>query len=95
LFVGCDLVSHEEVRQVFRSCENDPRALCFAALLGGFDEVRRVADLGDAFAQAKMAVHGFGEERFRWAEKLLLKENAMVSSTLDVATELKLDVRKM
>jgi TPR repeat protein len=38
-------------------------------LLGGFDEVRRAADLGDAFAQATMAGKTGGEERFRWAEK--------------------------
>ncbi len=32
-------------------------------------EIRRAADLGDAFAQAKMAGQTVGEERFRCAEK--------------------------
>jgi hypothetical protein len=53
LFGGHDVASREEARQVFLSCENDPRAHCFAGLLGGMpDEFSRVADLGDAFAQA-------------------------------------------
>jgi TPR repeat protein len=33
------------------------------------DEVRRAADLGDAFAQAELAWRTIGQERFRWAEK--------------------------
>jgi hypothetical protein len=56
LFGARDVGSHEEARHVFLANENDPRALCFAALLGGtFDEVRGAAELGDAFAQAVMA----------------------------------------
>jgi hypothetical protein len=70
VFGGRDITSREEARQVFLGCENDPRALCFAALLvENFEEVRRPADLGDAFAQAWMAWKTVGEERFRWTEK--------------------------
>jgi hypothetical protein len=71
LFVGSDVASDEEARQVFLGCENDTRALCLAGFLGGtFDEIRRSADLGDAFAQARMAVHTDDEDEcFRWAEK--------------------------
>jgi TPR repeat protein len=50
--------------------ENDTNALCFAGVLERSDiEIRRAADLGDAFAQAKMPGQTRGEERFRWAEK--------------------------
>jgi TPR repeat protein len=59
----------EEAREVFLACENDPRALCFAAFLGDLDdEIRRAAELGDAFAQAVMWRAG-GKESFLWAEK--------------------------
>jgi hypothetical protein len=69
LFAGRDMNTRKDVRQVFLGCENDPRALCFAALIGGSnDELRTAAGLGDAFAQAKMASQSSGEERFRWAE---------------------------
>jgi TPR repeat protein len=60
------------VRQVFLGCENDPRALCFAGVLDGSllgrpnDNIRRGADLGDAFAQAEMARRRIS---FQWAEK--------------------------
>jgi hypothetical protein len=57
-------------RQVFLGCENNPRALCFAGLLGvSFSEILRAADLGDAFAQAWMAVQAADEQRFEWDEK--------------------------
>jgi hypothetical protein len=70
LFGGHDVASREEARQVFLGCENDPRALCFAGrLVNDFDEIRRAADLGDAFAQASMSWHTRDEERFRWEEK--------------------------
>jgi hypothetical protein len=44
----------KSARQVFLSCEDDPRGLCFAGVLEMDNdvEVRRAADLGDAFAQA-------------------------------------------
>jgi hypothetical protein len=68
LFAGRDVSTQEEARQVFLSCENDPRAVCFAGLLGwAFDEVRRAADLGDALAQAWIAEEV--EDCFGWAEK--------------------------
>jgi hypothetical protein len=70
LFAGRDVTSHEEARQVFLGCDNDPRALCFAGfLVRNFEQMRRAADLGDAFAQAYIAGQATGEERFRWAEK--------------------------
>jgi hypothetical protein len=70
LFGGRDVASREEARQVFLICEKDPRALCFAGLLGGTDdEIRQAADFGDAFAQAKMAGQTRDEERSRWAKK--------------------------
>ncbi len=70
LFAGREVNRKEDARQVFLSCENDPRALCFAAFLGGSnDEFRRTVDLGDALAQAWMAKEMIGEEKFRWAEK--------------------------
>jgi hypothetical protein len=57
MFSGHDVASLAEARQVFLGCGNDPRAICFAGVLGGgiVDEIRRAADLGDAFAQAWMA----------------------------------------
>jgi TPR repeat protein len=68
LFAGRDVGSPEEARHVFLGCEGDPRAVCFAALLAGSnDGIRRAADLGDALAQARIAMRG--EERFRWAQK--------------------------
>jgi hypothetical protein len=70
LFGGRDISSHDEARQVFLGCENDPRALCFAGLLvGTFEEIGRAAGLDDAFAQAGMAWRTGDEECLRWAEK--------------------------
>jgi TPR repeat protein len=70
LFGGRDVTSAEDAKQVFLGCESDPRAVCFAGLLGWtFDEVGRVAELGDAFAQAWKAGHTNAEESFLWAEK--------------------------
>ncbi len=70
LFGGRDVASREEVGRVFRACENDPNALCFAAMLEWDEnEIHQAADLGDAFAQARMAMRTGGEEWFRSAEK--------------------------
>jgi TPR repeat protein len=64
------LSSQTEARRVFLGCENNPRALCFAGLLArSLGEIRRAADLADAFAQAWMAGQVGGEESFQWAEK--------------------------
>jgi hypothetical protein len=50
--------------------ENDTRAMCFAALLGGSKaKMREAASLGDALAQAWMARESAGAERFGWALK--------------------------
>jgi hypothetical protein len=66
LFGGRDVASYEQAKQVFLGCGNAPRALCFAALLGGrSDEIRRAADLDDALAQAWIADETDGEEGFR------------------------------
>jgi hypothetical protein len=63
-----DVSTPKMARQVFLECESDPRALCFAAVLvWNYDEIRRAANLGDAYAQALMA--GQDRESFRWAEK--------------------------
>jgi hypothetical protein len=95
LFGGRDVDCRREARQVFLGCENNPRALSFAGLLGGrSDDILRAADLGDAFAQAEMAWRTGDEECFRWAEKSAAQGNVMVSSYWDVATEMELDALK-
>jgi hypothetical protein len=65
-------------------------------LLGGgtVDEIRRAADLGDAFAQAGMAAHTGDEQRLRGLKNLLLKVNAMVSSSLEFVANMEWDASK-
>jgi hypothetical protein len=67
LFVGRDVTTPEEARQVFLGCEGDPRALCFAAVIGVVDEamLRQAAKKGHAYAQVWMARETAGEEMFR------------------------------
>jgi hypothetical protein len=70
LFAGRDVKTPQEARQVFLHCEEDPRALCFAGLLvSTFHDLRRSAELGDAYAQARMAERTIDADCFRWAEK--------------------------
>jgi hypothetical protein len=70
LFGGRDINKKEEARQVFLENGNEPRALCFAGVVvSDFDEIRRAADLGDAFAQAWMSWRTGREECFQWAGK--------------------------
>jgi hypothetical protein len=72
LFAGRDVNTIEQAGQVFLGFgfENDPSALCFAAVLGGTDEeVRRCADDGHATAQSMMAWRTHGYVRFLWAHK--------------------------
>jgi TPR repeat protein len=74
VFAGHDVTSREEARRVFLGCEIDPRAVCFAVYLGWSAdiEIRRAADLGDAFAQSMVAERSFKDaqpSRFEWAEK--------------------------
>jgi hypothetical protein len=78
IFAGKTVSTWEEARDIFLALgENDARGLCFAALLSKEDEdslsdedvalLRRSADLGCAFAQAKMAELTIGDECFRFA----------------------------
>jgi hypothetical protein len=70
LFAGRDVSTWSEARQVFRSCESDPRGRYFAAVLvWDFVKIFEVAELGDAYAQARMAGQTKDEKRFCWAEK--------------------------
>jgi hypothetical protein len=56
LFAGRDVNTSKEVIQVFLQCDNDARALCFAGLLEGDVELlTKAAEMGYAFAQAKVA----------------------------------------
>jgi TPR repeat protein len=70
LFAGRNVNTEEEMMRVFRDCDGDPRAVGFAAFISIDNaQQRRAADLGDAYAQAVMALRMRGEECFRWAEK--------------------------
>jgi TPR repeat protein len=71
VFAEHDVSTPSKASQVFRDCENDPlRARCFAALLDySDDDIHPAADLGDAYAQVRMACLTYGRERFVWAEK--------------------------
>ncbi len=71
LFAGRDVNTGGEARQVFLEVKNDPRALCFAGVLAEcWGEIKRAANLGEAYAQACMALCTSGEEpSFSWAEK--------------------------
>jgi hypothetical protein len=63
-------------------------------LLGGTgEEIRRAADLGDAFAQARMA-RKTGEDSFQLAEKSAAQGEREGCTNLDVATEVEQDARK-
>jgi hypothetical protein len=64
-------LSTEEGRQiVLLGPENEARALCFVNWdEGPLDAIPRAADLGDAFAQARMVWRTVGEESFLWVEK--------------------------
>jgi TPR repeat protein len=76
LFAGREVNTKFEAGEVFRGCENDPRADCFAAFLlwESDDDVQHAADLGDSYAQAWMAAHSNGEEVFRYAEMSAAQE---------------------
>jgi TPR repeat protein len=71
LFAGRDVKTVQEVRQVFLECENDGRAVCFAAVVArDVGEVRRAADLGAACAQAGMSESKVSfEGKFLWGEE--------------------------
>jgi hypothetical protein len=78
LFAGRDVSTPEQARRSFLGCEDDSRALCFAAFFdvaaNEFGQLlRRSVDLGDAFAQARLAQveqdEGNDVEMFRRAEK--------------------------
>jgi hypothetical protein len=69
LFAGLNVGTKEEARQVFLGCENDPTALCFAALLETlvmrFLELLRLA----MRLPKEMAYRFQNEEGFRWTLK--------------------------
>ena len=72
-FAGENVKTKEEAREVFLAqTEDDARALCFSEVLSscGWDwqRVRRSAELGFAFAQAKMGQATGGEERVKFAQ---------------------------
>jgi hypothetical protein len=70
LFAGCVVHTTEEAIEVLLRLQNDPKALCFAAYFRGFGvEILPAAELGDAYAQARIASETTGTTRFRWAEK--------------------------
>jgi hypothetical protein len=95
LFAGRDVACREEARRVFLGCENDPRTLCFTGVLGGtVDEICRAAGLGDAFALAGMAWETVVKSVFNGLKNLLLRENVMVSTGLDIATYIEMGARK-
>ncbi len=61
IFVGKDISTKEDVREVFCLCQDDARALCFAWLLMDEEDqqndltlLRRAADMGNAFACATL-----------------------------------------
>lgn len=68
LFDGKDVNTREEVREMFLALgESDARGLCFAALLSSpvdMARLRRSAELGEPFAQARLAGK---DERFSLA----------------------------
>jgi TPR repeat protein len=69
---GKDVNTMEDAKRVFPSLgQNDARALCFAWLLGDrrdLTSLRRSAELGFAFAQARLAGRAEGEEKFKFAQ---------------------------
>jgi hypothetical protein len=76
---GMDVSTKEDAKRVFSALgQNDARALCFAWLLGDRQDLtslRRSAELGFAFAQARLAGKTQGEESSSLLSWLLLKEN--------------------
>jgi hypothetical protein len=105
LFRGRDVSSREEARRVFLGCENDPRVLCFAALVEGrIDEIlvdavlmRFVEVLILAMRLHKHAWQGnlMMKSIFGGLKNLLFKESAMVCSTLEISTKMEVDARKI
>jgi hypothetical protein len=70
LFAGRDGNNIEDAQEVFLGSKSDARAVCFVGVLRlSANDVLHAANLGDAFAQAKMAARTSGDERFEWAEK--------------------------
>ena len=69
---GKDVTTKEDAKRVFSAlCQNDARVVCFVWLLGEqADEamLRLAAELGFAFAQARLAWLTQGEERFKFAQ---------------------------
>jgi hypothetical protein len=69
VFAGREVFSREEAKEVFLACDDDPRALCFGAVVSWPEDVlrlRKAAADGYAYAQARMAQF---ESKYMWAEK--------------------------
>jgi hypothetical protein len=66
---GKDVKTWKDVKRIF-SGQNDARALCFLWVFTGADDslLYRSAELGFAFAQARMAEQTEGEEKFKFAQ---------------------------
>jgi hypothetical protein len=69
---GKDVTTEEDAKRVFSVLgQNDARVLCFVWLLGDkrdLTSLRCSADLGFAFAQARLADRTRGEEKFKFAQ---------------------------
>jgi TPR repeat protein len=69
---GKDVNTEEDAKRVFSALgQNDARALCFAWMLGDQEDsapLRRSAELGFAFAQARLAAVTQGNEWFKFAQ---------------------------
>ncbi len=75
LFNGRVCTTAQEAEQVFLE-SNDPRADCFAAMLGhplNLSLLRGSAQLGCAFAQSALAYETTFNESFRWAQESALQ----------------------
>lgn len=69
---GKDVSTKEDIICLLSLSEKDPRALCFAPVMrGNFRDsrLRQSADLGYAFAQARMCLFSQDEERFFFASQ--------------------------
>ncbi len=75
VFLGRHVKDSTIARNILLEFKSDPRALCLVATIVHFHldqtvDLRRAADLGDAYAQSIAGIRsGPGEGRLRWAQK--------------------------